>query len=69
MTIPSLSEAAIRQQAIAESFRLGESYYRQGAVVSLVQRGDTLQAEVEGSQYEFYRVRKYKLMGMLEGFK
>ncbi len=56
MTIPSLSEAAIRQQATAESFRRGESYYRQGAVVSLVQRGSVLQAEVEGSQYEPYRV-------------
>jgi uncharacterized Zn finger protein len=57
MTIPSLSEAAIRQQAAAESFRRGENYYRQGAVVSLVQRGNMLQAEVEGSQYEPYGVR------------
>ena len=56
MTIPSLSEAAVRQQATAESFRRGENYYRQGAVISLVQRGNTLQAEVEGSQYEPYRV-------------
>jgi uncharacterized Zn finger protein len=57
MTIPSLSEAAIRRQATAESFSRGESYYRGGAVVSLVQRGNVLQAEVEGSQYEPYRVR------------
>jgi uncharacterized Zn finger protein len=57
MTIPILSEAAIRQQATAESFRRGENYYRQGAVGSLVQRGNVLQAEVEGSQYEPYRVR------------
>jgi len=57
MTIPSLSEAAIRGQATAESFRRGENYYRQGAVRSLVQRGNVLQAEVEGSQYEPYRVR------------
>jgi uncharacterized Zn finger protein len=56
MTIPLLSEAAIRQQATAESFRRGENYYRQGAVGSLVQRGNVLQAEVEGSQYEPYRV-------------
>ncbi|MGD2179071.1 MAG: SWIM zinc finger family protein [Anaerolineae bacterium] len=56
MTIPSFSEAAIRGQATAESFRRGENYYQQGAVVSLVQRGNVLQAEVEGSQYEPYRV-------------
>lgn len=57
MTIPSFSEAAVRRQATAESFRRGESYYQGGAVVSLVQRGSVLQAEVEGSQYEPYRVR------------
>ncbi len=57
MTIPSLSEASIRQQATAQSFRRGESYYQGGAVISLVQRGSVLQAEVEGSQYEPYRVR------------
>jgi len=57
MTVPSLSEAAIRRRATAESFRRGESYYRRGAVISLVRRGDELQSEVEGSQYEPYRVR------------
>jgi len=57
MTIPALSEAAIRQQATAESFRRGQNYYRQGAVVSLVQRGNVIQAEVEGSQYMPYQVR------------
>jgi uncharacterized Zn finger protein len=57
MTIPSFSEATIRGQATAESFRRGENYHQQGAVVSLVQRGTVLQAEVEGSQYEPYRVR------------
>ena len=57
MTIPSLSEAAIRRQATPESFSRGESYYREGAVLSLVQRGNMVQAEVEGSQYEPYRVQ------------
>jgi uncharacterized Zn finger protein len=57
MTALSLSEAAIRQQATAESFRRGEDYYRRGAVVSVVQRGNVLQAKVEGSQYKPYRVR------------
>jgi uncharacterized Zn finger protein len=57
MAIPSLSETAIRRQATAESFSRGENYYQGGAVVSLVQRGNVLQAEVEGSQYEPYRVQ------------
>jgi len=57
MIIPSISEAAIRRQATARSFSRGESYYQAGAVVSLVQRGNVLQAEVEGSQYEPYRVQ------------
>jgi uncharacterized Zn finger protein len=41
MTIPSLSEAAIRRQATAESFSRGEDYYHGGAVVSLVSLPDT----------------------------
>jgi uncharacterized Zn finger protein len=57
MTMPSLSEAAIRRHATPESFSRGESYYRGGAVGSLVQRGNVVQAAVEGSQYEPYRVR------------
>lgn len=55
--IPSFSEAVIRRQTTPESFSRGESYYGQGAVVSLVQRGNTVHAEVQGSQYEPYRVR------------
>ncbi len=57
MTIPALSEAAIRQKATAESFRRGKNYYRQGAVTSLVLRGNVLLAEVEGSQYVPYQVQ------------
>ena len=57
MTTPGLSEATIRRQATAESFRRGQDYYRRGAVVSVVRRGDVIQAEVEGSHYEPYRVR------------
>jgi uncharacterized Zn finger protein len=57
MPIPSFTEAAIRQHATAESFRRGEDYYNSGAVVSLIQRGDTIEAEVEGSQYEPYQVQ------------
>jgi len=57
MTIPTLGEATIRQNASDETFLRGQAYERQGAVTSLVQRGSELEALVEGSQYEPYRVR------------
>jgi len=53
----NFTEATIRQFATAESFRRGEEYYEQGAVISMIRRGNVLQAEVEGSQYEPYQVR------------
>ncbi len=56
MTLPPLSESQIRQHASAESFARGISYYQRGAVGPLTLRGDLLQAEVEGSEYEPYRV-------------
>ena len=52
MRIPSLSEAAIRRYTTSQSFDRGDSYYWDGAVISLVQRGNVVQAEGEGSQYE-----------------
>ena len=52
-----LSEAFIRQHASANSFSRGKDYYRCGAVLSLHQRGEQLQAEVEGSAYDPYQVR------------
>lgn len=51
-----ISESRIRQQATAESFRRGQSYAGEGAVLSLVLRGNELQAEVAGSQFEPYVV-------------
>src|SRR5215211_2084688 len=57
MTIPALSEAAIRAHSAAESYSRGRSYYDNGAVSNLVLRGNLLQADVEGSQYTPYRVR------------
>ncbi len=57
MNVSNLSEALIRQHATGQSFHRGEHYYHQGAVISLAQRGDTIQAKVEGSQYEPYSVR------------
>jgi uncharacterized Zn finger protein len=56
MSLPSLSEAQVQQHASEESFARGASYYHNGAVGELVLRGGLLQAEVEGSQYEPYRV-------------
>lgn len=56
MSLPSLSEAQIQQHASAESFARGASYYYNGAVGELALRGGLLQAEVEGSEYEPYRV-------------
>jgi uncharacterized Zn finger protein len=55
--LPKLTEAIIRQHASSDSFQRGREYYGQGAVVRVVRRGQQLQAEVEGSQYEPYRVQ------------
>ncbi len=57
MSIPKLSEATMRRHANANSLERGESYYRAGAVVAVTQRGQTLSAEVEGSDVEPYGVR------------
>ncbi len=35
----------------------GHEYFREGSVIAVNQRGGTVQGEVEGSQYEPYRVR------------
>lgn len=52
-----LAEPLIREHASPESFRRGEDYYRQGAVISLTRRGAMLQAEVAGSDFAPYDVR------------
>lgn len=54
---PQITEATIRQMAMAESFERGYSYYHRGAVLQVTRRGNQFQAEVEGSHYEPYRVR------------
>jgi len=54
---PNFDEAVIRQHAGPESYRRGQDYYEQGAVRNIVRRGQQLQAEVEGSQYEPYQVQ------------
>lgn len=55
--VPKLTEAVIRQHATPESYRRGQDYYKQGAVLTVVRRGQQVQAEVEGSQYEPYQVQ------------
>jgi uncharacterized Zn finger protein len=56
MTIPMISPADIRRQSNAKSFERGEQYYRSGAVISVSQRDQLLQAMVEGSAVLPYRV-------------
>ncbi len=53
---PRLTEALVRELAEGETFRRGQSYYRQGAVQNLTRRGNRLTAEVEGSDYDPYQV-------------
>jgi uncharacterized Zn finger protein len=57
MTVPGITEATIRRHASADSLKQGQEYYRSGAVLSLVRRGNVLEASVEGSEPEPYRVR------------
>uniref|UniRef100_A0A7C3PFC3 SWIM-type domain-containing protein n=1 Tax=Oscillatoriales cyanobacterium SpSt-418 TaxID=2282169 RepID=A0A7C3PFC3_9CYAN len=54
--IPKLSEATIRYHTTAQSFERGQDYCRADSVNSLVQRGNTLSAKVEGSEVESYRI-------------
>jgi uncharacterized Zn finger protein len=55
--LPTVTEAIIRHHASADSYQRGREYYEQGAVSQVVRRGQQVQAEVEGSQYEPYSVR------------
>lgn len=50
----NISEASIKRNTSSDIFSRGKQYYRQGAVVSLTVRGQSLSAEVEGS--ELYQV-------------
>ncbi len=56
MAIPGLSETVIRGHTTSRSFQRGEQYYQNGSVISLEQSGNTLYAEVEGSEFEPYRL-------------
>ncbi|WP_181243878.1 SWIM zinc finger family protein [Chamaesiphon polymorphus] len=56
MHIANLDETTLRYHATDKSFQRGESYYQQGAVVDLCQRGNCLYGEVEGNEVEPYHV-------------
>ncbi|MEG3437210.1 SWIM zinc finger family protein [Pannus brasiliensis CCIBt3594] len=57
MTIPPIDENAIRGNATDSSWQRGQEYYREKAVISLGQRGESLEALVRGSEWKPYRVR------------
>jgi uncharacterized Zn finger protein len=52
----NFTETHIRHHTTQKSFERGQQYYRSGAVVNLVRRDRLIQALVEGSEYEPYRV-------------
>ncbi|EFH83278.1 SWIM zinc finger family protein [Ktedonobacter racemifer] len=56
MPVSFLTEELVRSNATGNSYERGKVYYNQGAVTSLVLRGDTYEARVQGSEYEPYHV-------------
>ncbi len=69
MTIPHLTESLIRQNSAAQSYERGLDYYESGAVLSVAQRGQQIEAEVEGSHYLPYQVRiTFDESGIREAF-
>ncbi|GAB4203304.1 MAG: hypothetical protein Fur006_57530 [Coleofasciculaceae cyanobacterium] len=56
MPIPSLTETIIRDRTTDKVYQRGEQYYQSGAVANICQRGDTIQANVEGNEVEPYRI-------------
>ncbi|MGK7905684.1 MAG: SWIM zinc finger domain-containing protein [Synechococcus sp.] len=56
MPLPNLTLATLQHHATEQSYTRGETYFRSGAVVSLTQREQILQAEVEGNEVNPYRV-------------
>jgi len=53
---PTLDEEVVRRRATAASWQRGVNYFEAGAVFNAVWREGTLTAQVEGSQFEPYRV-------------
>ncbi len=56
MSLPHLTPTTLQQYATPQSYSRGESYFRGGAVISLTQRQQTLQGEVEGNEVMPYRI-------------
>jgi uncharacterized Zn finger protein len=56
MSLPQISEFTVRRYANAKSFQRGEAYFEAGAVTTITQRGQQIQAEVEGNERLPYRV-------------
>ena len=56
MSLLSLTEASLRRQATARSYERGETYYKAGSVVSLIQRGQIIRADVEGNDVHPYHI-------------
>jgi uncharacterized Zn finger protein len=53
----SLTEPMVRELASSQSYQRGREYQRGGQVLHLTLRGNHLDAQVQGSDYEPYRVR------------
>ena len=51
-----ITETLVREHSSPQSFRKGEDYYRQGAVLSVIRRDTTVQAEVAGGGFVPYNV-------------
>jgi len=51
---PPVTEATVRELARSKSYDRGQSYYERGAVSTIVRRGETVRADVEGSQYRYF---------------
>ena len=51
-----ITEEEIRGLALETSFARGEDYFRRGAVLEVIRRGNALYARVQGSEEEPYRI-------------
>ncbi len=67
MAETKLTERIIQTLASATSFQRGKEYFQSRAVVGLVQRGETLRAQVEGSEYDPYDVTVRLYQGGVAG--
>jgi uncharacterized Zn finger protein len=56
MKFPHVAQSTIQSYATANSVSRGEDYYQSGAVSGVTQRDDLIQSEVEGSEFNPYRV-------------